>query len=227
MQYKLYVDNATFLPELPDIERSQIYENLVGVDVPLMFAVGGQESFFERLGLNNLNATSFCTDSAIEEKLRLVKSMLPALHQLQDKTLKEEARRVDAEAASKIIVSSKEKDIVEGFMLNSSTKSKGGCIVWIMSAGKPNIDLISPEPFNIRQILSQQPLDSAFDKSSFAYRQQNKQNGVIQSRQSKLKAAIALRLAAAKYVLGEVKRSRVSVVERDNFIPGKKIFFNE
>jgi hypothetical protein len=51
MQYKLYYDNPKWLPELPVIEKHEIYDHLVGVDVPQLYAVGGEDTLLQALGL--------------------------------------------------------------------------------------------------------------------------------------------------------------------------------
>ena len=158
MQYKLYVGDATWLPKMPELDgTTQLLKHVTVIDIPQLFAVGGTENFYRALGLNDLATTAFVTDAGLREKLNLLTRMLPLLHDLQERSLKEMAQRMDAQAAGLIQVSSEEKAVVERTMIQSISTSQGGCIVWILTQSNketlPPIESISPRPFNLRNIL--------------------------------------------------------------------------
>ena len=88
MQYKMYVDDDKWLPELPEINQSQILDHLVGVDLPQLYAVGGEDMLFKKLGIYNINSSVLFTDKALREKLQLMTKKLPVLYYLEEESLK-------------------------------------------------------------------------------------------------------------------------------------------
>ena len=220
MQYKLYVDDEKWLPELPEINRGQILDHLVGVDVPQLYAVGGEDMLFKKLGIYNINSSVLFTDEALREKIQIMTKMLPVLHYLEEESLKKMSLRMDAQAAGHVMVSTQQKEAVEGLMKKSISASQGGVIVWILTKGLPPINCICPIAFNPREIMSQVALELCGDKKSTLHKSQSKRNATLCTMQTKYRAAVARRTNASKYILREVARNRVTVIEEAEYCPG-------
>jgi hypothetical protein len=163
-----------------------------------------------------------CTDAALREKVQLLSKMLPIFHQLQDQSVKQMIDRMDAQALGLIMTSTKEKREVEKLMTKAISHSKGGCIVWILSKEElPPLESIVPKPFNPRQILLKRCLPIPPSDAPLKIVQAHTKSGKkLDTLQSKVKTAAALRVSVANRVLKNIKDNYITVSCNETYEAG-------
>ena len=216
MQYKLYVENLVWLPEIPNIDVHDIRKSLVVIDVPQLYAVGGLDRFYDIFGLKDYKAHKLISNAALREKFDLLTSMLPVLHKLQDETVAGMVSRMETESDDMMMISGDEKQIVERKMLDSTTSKSAGCILCILSNSSNPAD-ICPVALNPKDIMAQAPVEIFASDDKKLQRSKKTANAYLATKQARYKSAVSRRMAAARRIMTMHDKGRIHISEDSEF----------
>jgi len=189
MQYKLFPQNSTYLPQEPNEVATveSLSKNVISkVQVSPLSIINGTETFFEHMGVPKDSNSSFIYKSdSTTQRVSAVRSMIStfedmeqnALHQLEIRTELESEEGNCDEIKDRCLAdaSAEQKTIIEKFLTTESTNQRG-YIMWLIEDSTklelPPVISIRPKLIDStigifdKNISVHKPLDSSVGKST-------------------------------------------------------------